>query len=682
MPHHGEVNGDLYSPRSQFYQGPYGRMFRNLPPYVPAIDLIIWLIIEGKLSDASNLLFGPEVLSEPFQNYQVKWLIDKLEFLQLAEYKSALSEAERAILRKINDAIHNVNTLSQTSTLSLKGAEITEARRNSETLVDIMQRLEDCKIGDQNCQPQWIIEHLLRAFREALLGIQEKLKDKVDVILTNLEKLLQVYRGHQIEEGLNPPLERRADPELIKLALEDSEEGREAILELLARTLMTDIFINDSIIDILGENTATPAGYTYFLQYITHDITFDPTSSLMRFNDPDKIRNFRTPHLDLDSLYGNGPDVSPFMYNYDPYGSKRNDLNQKYFLLVGKGGERDTEEDDLPRNTLGRALIGDPRNDEHLILSQMHLAFIKFHNRVLQDLIDQGLKGQYAFQEAQRLVRWHYQWVILCDFLPRFVDDDILKEIFPSFYDPETPKIFPTLLNYQKEPKLRYYCWRNQPFIPIEFSVAAFRFGHSMIRNEYIFNGIINVSTNIIPTDPAAGEDTHLLGFRKLRPRWTVQWDLFLQITDDVTPQTSRKIDTNLSTQLRALPFPLEGLERRSLATRDLMRGYKMGLPSGQAIARAMGEESLDGPEAPLWYYILREAEEEQQGLKLGPVGGRIVAEVIIGLLSGDPHSFINVDPKWRPTIYSSMEKDFELRDIFHHAKVPLTKEAIEQSLI
>jgi hypothetical protein len=277
------------------------------------------------------------------------------------------------------------------------------------------------------------------------------------------------------------------------------------------------------------------------------------------------------------------------------------------------------------------------------------------------------------------LVRWHYQWVILNDFLPRFVDCGILKEILPGFFARETCEESLTSSGYQK-PNLQYYRWEEQPFIPVEFSAAVFRFGHSMSRNRYDLNYLVKKRL-IIPNKASTDERLHLLGLRTLRSGWSIQWNRFLEfpaeLQDGKPPLFSRKIDTNFSSKLKQLPLPLGGGDGRNLATRDLIRGYKMDLPSGQAIAQAMGEIPLDGPEAPLWYYVLREAEEMEGGLKLGPVGGRIVAEVIIGLLSGDAHSFLNVDPKWQP-VYSSLDGEFQLRDILYHARMPIDETQIK----
>src|SRR5262245_32797003 len=164
-----------------------------------------------------------------------------------------------------------------------------------------------------------------------------------------------------------------------------------------------------------GDNAKIPAGYTYFGQFVDHDITFDPLSVLQKANDPDALVDFRTPRFDLDSLYGGGPAGAPYLYE------SNSPQNRGVKLLVGhnpadSGGERD----DLQRNAQGRALIGDPRNDENLIVGQLQLLFIRFHAKVVDQVRKAAkLEGAELFAEAQRLVRWHYQWIVTHDFLDR-----------------------------------------------------------------------------------------------------------------------------------------------------------------------------------------------------------------------------------------------------------------------
>jgi Animal haem peroxidase len=399
------------------------------------------------------------------------------------------------------------------------------------------------------------------------------------------------------------------------------------------------------------DNPAIPAGFTYFGQFVDHDITFDPNSKLQRDNDPDALRNFRTPRYDLDSLYGDGPDNNPFLY-YRPEPKRE---PYRIHLLVGRS---EAKEDDLPRSN-GRALIGDPRNDENAIVSQLHLAFIKFHNLVVDSLPETPDR----FDEARRIVRWHYQWVVVHDFLGRIlggeaVINDIIKLEKYSVPFGDGTKDIQGALNVD----LKFYDYRNQPFIPVEFSVAAYRFGHSMVRTDYELNKQTEDPNDV---DIFGDEGEDLRGFKERRPGLEIEWDRFFEFPGrHLEPQASRRIDTKLAAGLSKLPEITDGL--RSLAERNLLRGKALGLPSGQAIGRAMGmpddvilsAAEMDLPEnmaaafsdnTPLWFYILKEAEVRCNGEHLGPVGGRIVAEVLIGLLAGDPSSYLSAEPTWQP---------------------------------
>jgi len=438
------------------------------------------------------------------------------------------------------------------------------------------------------------------------------------------------------------------------------------------------------------ENTSTledgtlrlPAGYTYFGQFVDHDITFDPVSSLTRQNDPDGLNDFRTPRFDLDSLYGRGPSDQPYLYEKDGV----------HLQLGAKVSENEaTAGPDLQRNANERALIGDPRNDENLIVSQLQVAFIRFHNAVLNRVGDEkkNLEKEDVFKLAQREVRWHYQWVVIHDYLKRLVGQEVIDDILP----PET-YVVPLGEAVLPVPKLRFYDPIETPYMPVEFSVAAYRFGHSMARPSYLINQVAKTNPTVenasrIPLFSTSNDpknEQSLNGFRSLIPSWGVQWRFFLPGIEDGLPpeehlpQPSYKIDAQLSNPLGALPDSTAeagsigegGLDpnlAKVLAVRNLIRGKEMGLPAGQDVARAMGikplseEELFQGIEldeavradlagrAPLWFYILKEAERKADSAHLGPVGGRIVAEVLIGLLAGDPLSFLGVQPNWRPNL-------------------------------
>jgi hypothetical protein len=384
-----------------------------------------------------------------------------------------------------------------------------------------------------------------------------------------------------------------------------------------------------------------PAGFTFLGQFIDHDITFDPTSILERQVDPEAIANFRTPALELDSVYGSGPGASPHLYQRAD-GAK---------LLTSADGV------DLPRNHEQTALLGDPRNDENLIISQLHLAFLKFHNAVVDLVRASPVPGRSTFEVAQERVRWHYQWIVLHEFLPHICGDAVVKDV---------------LKNGRK-----FYKWRNDPFIPVEFAVAAYRFGHSQVRPGYRINAA--KAFPIFVASPATPRND-LSGGRTVPADEAVDFRNFFDF--GAAPTKGKAIDTLLSPPLLDLPmFPGTPENPRSLATRNLLRHLTFGLPSGQAVARRMNETVLTQAElskvaslgfdreTPLWYYILAEGEVKAGGKTLGPVGGRIVAEVLIGLLEGDRMSFLRQNPGWEPDLGTKKGK-FTIVDLLKVAGV------------
>ncbi len=399
-----------------------------------------------------------------------------------------------------------------------------------------------------------------------------------------------------------------------------------------------------------GDNPDIPCGYTYLGQFVDHDITFDPVSSLDRANDPDALTNFRTPRFDLDSVYGRGPADSPYLYDQEDPAS----------LLVGHNAGVHDEPVDLPRNQQGRALIGDPRNDVHFIVSQLHLAFVRFHNAVVDHLRFDVEPGD-LFNEARRVATWHYQWIVVHDFLNRLVGPDLLGRVLVT--NARTGKA---------RADLSYFTWRTRPFVPVEFSAGAYRFGHSMVRDVYRINDTIE-PLPILTDIRVANRLQHLGGFRTLPKGWTVQWKYFFPLGDQA-PQHSRLIDARLAEPMRKLP-PLIDDARRSLGLLNMLRGRALQLPSGQAVAAAMGTSVPDtdlhlSGETPLWFYLLREAEVLAGGRRLGPTGGRIVAEVLVGLLKGDPSSFLRQQPAWAPDLPSAEKGRFTMMDMLRFAGV------------
>jgi hypothetical protein len=370
--------------------------------------------------------------------------------------------------------------------------------------------------------------------------------------------------------------------------------------------------------------------------------------------------NFRTPRYDLDSVYGKGPASEPQFYDpADP---------AKLLVTTNINGV-----EDMPRDGSGHAIIPELRNDENLIIVQLHKAVAKFHNRIVDYARDQGIRPEWVFETARRLTRWHYQWAVIHDFLPRFVGEGLVPN--GTVYKEVAGK--PPVIN------LSYYKPTNRegrPFMPIEFAVAAYRFGHSIIRPAYILN---EGTSNGVPIfGPDGG--FNLNGGRPIPADLVIKWRNILPNLGDPGGRKPRKIDTKLSLPLTNLPASVVPPPDPTvhLAIRNTLRGKRVGLPSGQQVARAMRANVLSnatlgldsdpgwGGEAPLWYYILKEAElAPYNAERLGPVGGRIMAETLVGLLQRDPNSYLYLDAAWKPAPpIAPMTGKFEFTDLLKYA--------------
>jgi hypothetical protein len=392
--------------------------------------------------------------------------------------------------------------------------------------------------------------------------------------------------------------------------------------------------------DFLATGPRLFAGFTFIGQFIDHDITLDTTPLTQQQADPDATTNFRTARYDLDSVYGRGPTDDPQFY--DPADRDK--------LLLKTNGNNVL---DVPRDSAtGRAIIGDRRNDENLIIVQFHKAVAQFHNQIVKYARDQGMRKEWVFETARRLTRWHYQWAVIHDFLPRFVGDELVGTSGTVYKEVAGKSPVINLLYYKPTNK------DGRPFMPVEFAVAAYRFGHSLIRPFYVLN-----DTGIVDIFGAEG-GRNLNGGRPIPSDLVIDWKNILPDLGNPNARKPRKIDTKLSIPLSnlpgsAVPPPDPTIQ---LAVRNNRRGKQVGLPSGQQIAKAMRVTALSnnelgltqsgwGGEAPLWFYILKEAElPPYNGNQLGPVGGRIMAETLVGLLQRDPNSYLYLDPSWKPT--------------------------------
>lgn len=305
-------------------------------------------------------------------------------------------------------------------------------------------------------------------------------------------------------------------------------------------------------LDEEADNLLIPAGFTYLGQFIDHDLTFDQFFGPVPRDAAADMAGPRTPALDLDSVYGDGPVNSPQLYEPggDPDAAKLRvglTSSQPSLLVAGVCLPNDLPRDTpLPNSTNLSATIGDPRNDENLIVAQMHVAFLKFHNKIIDLLAQQDQQNpppadQTRFERARELVRWHYQWIVLHDFLRRITMPAVLDDI---------------LLNGR-----RFYRFEDTephtPYMPVEFSVAAYRLGHSMIRQVYDYNRVFKTKPDATGAPLAAGTLEFLFHFTgsafpgdppnraPIPSNWVIDWRRFFELDADVTPNPTRKIDTS-----------------------------------------------------------------------------------------------------------------------------------------
>jgi Animal haem peroxidase len=419
---------------------------------------------------------------------------------------------------------------------------------------------------------------------------------------------------------LFPALQARPECFLPYAADGGLDPGVQALLKALAHEI-------DAPSPADGESSI-PAGFTYLGQFIVHDVSFDATASVTGPIDVAALENLRTPALDLDSLYGRGPLDQPYLYER----VARSDVAGPRLL----SGHR-LNPADLPRDTAGRitgrALIGDPRNDDNLIVSQLHLAFIAFHNAVVDRLAPRFADRFALFQAARAEVTRHYQWIVLHEFLPTIADPAVVDAVLAA--------------------PCNEFCARGA-YMPVEFSMAAFRFGHSMVRPFYTIRG-----AKVASLEQMRQEFT----FRNplvagVPAGWVIDWQRFFWKTGRRPDgaNVAMKIDIHMTTGL-----PTET---------TLAKAYAARIPSGQCVADALGvprltsEQLLAGnlhsvllhrgglllERPPLWYYVLKEAEVVARGERLGPLGGRLVAEVLVNLVRAESGSILDL-PGWRPTL-------------------------------
>jgi len=429
-----------------------------------------------------------------------------------------------------------------------------------------------------------------------------------------------------------------------------------------------DLIVDPANSKINRDNPNQTAGLTFFGQFLDHDLTFDLNSRLGVPKVPEESPNERTPALDLDSVYGGGPLRSPELY-------ERRNRRVGARLRIENGGLFE----DLPRTPSNVAIVGDPRNDENMIISGFHAAMIQFHNKVVDLLAARRRRDEpeELYREARRIVTWHYQWLVVHEFLPLVIGRNRVDRLLAH-----RAGVFPSRV----------------PFIPVEFQGAAYRMGHSMVRPSYRanFNGIRGTDLAAAGApffgmifDPAGegqADPVDLRGFTRA-PRRFIGWQTFFKF-DAASFRPNKRIDTTITTALFTLPVQtIPGAEAKptSLAERNLGRHITWGIPSGQAIAAEIGAAPLPRADledvkalgfaesTPLWFYILREADRQHEGLRLGDVGANIVGRVFLGLLQLDRDSYLSRDPRWRPTLpdrFGHVTGHFTIADLLTFAGV------------
>jgi hypothetical protein len=373
---------------------------------------------------------------------------------------------------------------------------------------------------------------------------------------------------------------------------------------------------------------AVPSGFTYIGQFLDHDITLDTTLLGNATINVTSMTNGRTPRLDLDSMYGGALTGSPELYD-----------TSGHFKFSSPHGFPD-----LQRISTGQALLPEGRNDENLLIAQIHILLQRFHNQ----FIDAG----HPFAQAQQMTRWHYQWLIVHDFLPEIVGQETVDRFLTH--------------NGNDKPAMHYQFYRpgnpNRPMMPVEFSAAAYRFGHSMVRLAYVMPSGSTVKTQVFNL---SGNDLH--GSRPIPSNLKMGFANFFDLEGIPAPpgrNISRKIDSLISGSLFNLPIgpviPNEPINVTSLPERNLLRGKRLGLPAYQDVAWALGispytntqlglTDPAWGGKAPLWFGILKESELAENGARLGPTGRAIVAEVVLGLIDLDKTSYFSSPQPWAP---------------------------------
>lgn len=468
-----------------------------------------------------------------------------------------------------------------------------------------------------------------------------------------------------------------------------------------------------------GLTIPVPAAYTYFGQFMNHDISApvgtaggDPPVGIIGNLDPagltkdwraqkvspilERFVNKHENPLTLASLYGDGPesDHEEIRDLYNPDATFKLGQTVKLPREFFEGQKKDPDSidhvcgaHDIPRGlrpaaaasgtarqqtpaTVRKPLIADERNDGNLILSQLHLAFMHFHNKAVKALGRPGDKPGKVFAEARQLVTLHYHWLILNDFLPALLSKAVLDKPLSQWR---------SKLNLPPE---------QRGSVPMEFTTAAFRFGHSMVGRAYDYNAnfgengrIDNTGANLqqlfeFTSHGGMGnsDDQRL----QLPSHWVIDWERLTRpfspgAPPRKVPGQAEGIDFDIAPDMLMHAGNADHENHASILFRNLVRGFHRRIPFGQKLAEACGQSPLSAKEieevlpgsdtlqetsfsdlrpaarelgiltdTPAWLYFLYEAKSIEKGERVGPTASTIIAETIVGLMRHNPGSLLN----------------------------------------
>ncbi len=402
-----------------------------------------------------------------------------------------------------------------------------------------------------------------------------------------------------------------------------------------------------------GENRRSmPAGYLYLKIFIEHDLTFFAYSNHSTGSPFNSLLKGFSPELNLRSIYGRNPSGQPYLYDWE---------DPTKFLLTTNEKTGRTK---LPVNDQNVPVIADRRNNTHPVLYDLHVLFCTFHNHVVDYLRAKGLKNG-VFEEAQKLVQWHYQWMILYDFLPRLCSTSVSKQL--NHFDPDPHQV------------------DKQHTLSAEFLLAAFR-----------FDGPLHESMQHLRSqeNPNQEQDEENEGI--------TDWHNYFPLAEQNSLYAG-PIQACWPHQHDTLPlFPLPGITDGTEENELLYLGEQYGLPSGEALAKIYGIEPLSknqlgtiellkevnadsdfyeisNLETPLWYYLLKEADIHENGQRLGETGSRVIIETFQSVLGNDPTSFFLLQPKWKP-YFGTTSTSFTMSDLIHFTELGRRKSGMKEN--